>query len=153
MQLIAKESPVDVCLVIKQRLEELGLEQRNLAAAAEVTESYISQLLTGKKLPPEPSRTDVYEKMGKFLKLPGGKLAKLADHQRKEVLKRNLVDPPKPLFKEVRELILRKCAPAKEKQIRVIFEKQPFGELERLVTQKLLDIVQRVAQDQMESVD
>jgi hypothetical protein len=54
-------------------------------------------------------------------------------------LRRNLADPPKPLFKEVRELILRKCAPAKEKQIRVIFEKQPFGELERLVTQKLLD--------------
>jgi len=41
---------VDVCLAIKQRLEELGLEQRNLAAAAEVTESYISQLLTRKKL-------------------------------------------------------------------------------------------------------
>ena len=68
---------MDVRLVIKQRLEELGLEQRNLAAATEVTESYISQLLTGKKLPPEPSRTDVYEKMGKFLKLPSGKLAKL----------------------------------------------------------------------------
>ncbi len=142
---------MDVRLAIKQRLEELGLEQRNLAAAAEVTESYISQLLTGKKLPPEPSRTDVYEKMGKFLKLPGGKLAKLADHQRKEVLKRNLVDPPKPLFKEVRELILRKCAPAKEKQIRAIFEKQPFGELERLVTQKLLDVVKRVAKDELSS--
>ena len=27
---------MDVCLVIKQRLEELGLEQRDLAAAAEV---------------------------------------------------------------------------------------------------------------------
>jgi len=107
-------------------------------AVAEVTDSYISQLLTGKKLPPEPRRTDVYEKMGRFLKLPSGKLAKLADHQRKEVLKRNLVDPPKPLFKEVRELILRKCAPAKEKQIRAIFEKQPFGELERRVTQKAL---------------
>jgi len=142
---------VDVCLAIKQRLEELGLEQRDLAAASKVTESYISQLLTGKKLPPEPSRTDIYEKIGKFLKLPSGKLAKLADHQRKEVLKRNLVDPPKPLFKEVRELILRKCAPAKEKQIRVIFEKQPFGELERLVTQKLLDIVKRVAKDELES--
>jgi transcriptional regulator with XRE-family HTH domain len=38
--------------MIKQRLEELGLEQRDLAAAAEVTESYISQLLTRKKLPP-----------------------------------------------------------------------------------------------------
>src|SRR5258706_13884360 len=151
MQLIERENPMDVCLAIKQRLEELGLEQRDLAAASKVTESYISQLLTGKKLPREPSRTDIYEKIGKFLKLPSGKLAKLADHQRKEVLKRNLVDPPKPLFKEVRELILRKCAPAKEKQIRVIFEKQPFGELERLVTQKLLDVVKRVAKDELES--
>jgi transcriptional regulator with XRE-family HTH domain len=142
---------VDVCLAIKQRLEELGLEQRDLAAAAEVTESYISQLLTHKKLPPEPSRTDIYDKMGKFLKLPGGKLAKLAEHQRKEELKRNLGDPPKPLFKEVRELILRKCAPAEEKQIRAIFEKQPFGELERLVTQKLLDVVKKVAKDELAS--
>jgi transcriptional regulator with XRE-family HTH domain len=142
---------MDVSLVIKQRLEELGLEQRDLAAATEVTESYISQLLTGKKLPPEPGRTDIYDKMGKFLKLPTGKLTKLADHQRKEVLKRNLVDPPKPLFKEVRELILRKCAPDKENQIRVIFEKQPFGELERLVTQKLLDVVKRVAKDELSS--
>jgi transcriptional regulator with XRE-family HTH domain len=142
---------VDVCLVIKQRLEELGQEQRDLAAAAEVTESYISQLLTRKKLPPAPGRTDIYDKMGKFLKLPSGKLAKLAEHQRKEELKRNLGDPPTPLFKEVRELILRKCAPAKEEQIRAIFEKQPFGELERLVTQKLLDVVKRVAKDELES--
>jgi transcriptional regulator with XRE-family HTH domain len=142
---------VDVCLIIKRRLEELGLEQRDLAVAAEVTESYISQLLTRKKLPPEPGRTDIYEKMGKFLKLPSGKLSKLADHQRKEVLKRTLEDPPKPLFKEVRDLILRKCARGKERQIRVIFEKQPFGELERLVTQKLVDVVKRVAKDELES--
>jgi len=142
---------VDVCLVIKQRLEALGLEQRDLAAAAEVTESYISQLLTRKKLPPEPRRTDIYDKMEEFLKLPGGKLAKLADHERKEVLKRNLEDPPRPLFKEVRELILRKCAPHKGKQIRVIFEKQPFGELERLVTQKLLDVVKRIAKNELDS--
>jgi transcriptional regulator with XRE-family HTH domain len=142
---------VDVCLAIKQRLEKLGLEQRDLAAAAEVTESYISQLLTRKKSPPAPGRTDIYDKMGKFLKLPSGKLAKLAEHQRKEELKRNLGDPPKPLFKEVRELILRKCAPAKEKQIRVIFEQQPFGELERLVTQKLLDVIKKVAKEELSS--
>jgi transcriptional regulator with XRE-family HTH domain len=142
---------MDISLVVKQRLEELGLEQRDLATAAEVTESYISQLLTRKKLPPEPGRTDIYDKMGKFLKLPSGKLAKLADHQRKEVWKRSLDEPPKPLFREVRELILRKCAPDKENQIRVIFEKQPFGELERLVTQKLLDVVKRVAKDELSS--
>ncbi|MGB7731560.1 MAG: helix-turn-helix domain-containing protein [Candidatus Acidiferrum sp.] len=142
---------MDVCLVIKQRLEKLGLEQRDLAAAAEVTESYISQLLTRKKLPPAPGRTDIYDRMGKFLKLPSGKLAKLAEHQRKEELKKNLADPPKPLFKEVRELILRKCAQAKEKQIRLIFEKQPFGELERLVTQKLLDVIQKLAKEELNS--
>jgi transcriptional regulator with XRE-family HTH domain len=142
---------VNVSLVIKQRLEELGLEQRELAAAAKVTESYISQLLTGKKLPPEPSRTDIYEKIGRFLKLPGGKLSNLADQQRRDVLKRNLDEPPKPLLKQLRELVLRKCAPAQEKQIRAIFEKQPFGELERLVTQKLLDVVKTVAKGELES--
>ena len=142
---------MDVPLVVKQRLEELGVEQRDLAAAAEVTESYISQLLTRKKLPPAPDRTDIYGKMENFLKLPSGKLSKLADLQRKEELKRNLEDPPTPLFKEVRELVLRKCAPDKEKQIRAIFEKQPFGELERLVTQKLLDVVKRVAKEELQS--
>jgi transcriptional regulator with XRE-family HTH domain len=95
---------VDVCLVIRQRLSELGIEQRDLAAAAEVTESYISQLLTRKKLPPAPDRTDIYDKMGRFLKLPSGQLSKLADLQRKDELKRNLGDPPTPLYKEVREL-------------------------------------------------
>lgn len=37
---------MDISLVIKHRLEELGLDQRDLAGAAQVTESYISQLLT-----------------------------------------------------------------------------------------------------------
>jgi transcriptional regulator with XRE-family HTH domain len=142
---------VDVCLVIKQRLEELGLEQKDLASAAEVTESYISQLLTRKKLPPAHDRTDIYEKMAKFLKLPSDRLSKLADLQRKAELKRNLADPPAPLFKEVRELILRKCVPDREKQIRAILEKQPFGELERLVTQKLLDVVKRAAKEELNS--
>jgi len=141
---------LDVCLVIKQRLQELGLEQKDLAAATEVTESYISQLLTRKKLPPAPGRTDIYGKMAKFLKLPSDKLSKLAELQRLEELKRDLGDPPAPLFHEVRELILRKCAPDKEKQIRAIFEKQPFGELERLVTQKLSDVVKRVAKEELE---
>jgi DNA-directed RNA polymerase subunit F len=151
MQLTERRNPVDVCLAIKQRLDELGLEQKDLAAAAEVTESYISQLLTRKKSPPAPDRTDIYGKMGKFLKLPGSKLSKLADHQRKEELKRSLADPPTPLLKEARALILRKCAPDKEKEIRAIFEKQPFGELERLVIQKLLDVSKRVAKEELES--
>ena len=142
---------MDVGLVIRKRLEHLGLEQKDLAAAAEVTESYVSQLLTRKKLPPAPDRTDLYEKMGGFLKLSSGKLAKLAALQRLEELKKELEDPPGPLFQDVRKLILRKCAPAKQHEIRAIFEKQPFGELERLVTQKLLDVVKEVAREELKS--
>ena len=142
---------MDVSLVIKHRLEELGLEQRDLASAAEVTESYISQLLTRKKVPPAPNRTDIYDKIAEFLKLPNGELAKLADLQRREELRRRLSDPPTALFREVRELVLRKCKPDKRNQTRAIFEKQPFGELERLVTQKLLDVVKRVAKEELES--
>ena len=68
---------MDVPQVIRRRLKELGLEQKDLAAAAAVTESYISQLLARKKAPPAPDRTDIYDKIGKFLKLPGGKLHSL----------------------------------------------------------------------------
>jgi transcriptional regulator with XRE-family HTH domain len=77
-----------VALLIRQRLEQLELEQRDLATAAQVTESYISQLLTCKKAPLTPGRTDIYDKMGDFLKLPSGELAKLADLQRREELKK-----------------------------------------------------------------
>jgi transcriptional regulator with XRE-family HTH domain len=142
---------VDLALVIRQRLEQLGLEQRDLAIAAQVTESYISQLLTRKKAPPAADRTDIYEKMGKLLRLPNGELGKLADLQRREELKRKLAAPPPPLLKEVRELVLRKCKPDKQTQIRAIFEKQPLGELERLVTQKLLDLAKGVAKEELEN--
>jgi transcriptional regulator with XRE-family HTH domain len=141
---------VDVSLVIRQRLEEFGLEQRELARAAQVTESYISQLLTRRKAPPAPNRTDIYDKMDKFLKLPSGELARLADVQRKQELKKGLAEDP-PLFGEVRELILRKCHPDKEPHVRAIFERQPFGELERLVTKQLLDVAKGVAKEELEN--
>src|SRR5437762_6816249 len=140
---------MDVALVIRRRLEEFGLEQRDLAQAAQVTESYISQLLTGRRAPPAPDRTDIYDKMDKFLNLPSGQLARLADQQRKEHLKKELGEEPAALFREVRELVLRKCNPGTEREIRAVFEKQPFGELERLVTQKLLDVVKGLAQQEL----
>jgi hypothetical protein len=89
--------------------------------------------------------------MGQFLKLPNGELAKLANLQRQEEIKRKLADPATPLFKEVRELVVRKCKPDKQREIQAIFEKQPFGELERLVTQKLLDVVKRIAREELDS--
>ena len=142
---------MDVSLVIRRRLKALSLEQKDLAGAAQVTESYISQLLARKKSPPAPARTDIYEKIGKFLKLPVGELSKLAELQRKEELRKRVADPPRPMFGEFRELILQKCEPGKRKQVRQIFEKEPFGEIERLITQKLLDVAKKVAREELES--
>jgi transcriptional regulator with XRE-family HTH domain len=142
---------VDVALVIRRRLKELGLEQRDLAAAAQVTESYVSQLLARKKAPPSPGRTDIYERMGRFLKLSGGELARLAELQRREELKKKVADPPAPLFEAFRELTLRKCDNRKREPMRRIFEKEPFGELERLVTQRLLDVCKGVVKEELES--
>ena len=142
---------MDVSILIRQRLSKLGIDQKDLAAAAEVTESYISQLLTRKKAPPAPGRTDLYEKIGAFLGLPPGELSKLAEVQRRHELKKKVAEPPSPLFQDCRELILRKCARDSQSEVRRIFEKEPFGELERLVTQKILEVTQGIARDELRS--
>ena len=75
----------------------------------------------------------------------------LADDQRRENLKKRVTEPPRPLFKECRELVLRKCDPDRRPEIRRIFEKEPFGEFERLITQTLLDVAQGLAKDELRS--
>jgi transcriptional regulator with XRE-family HTH domain len=144
---------MDMSQLIRQKLNKLGLKQRALADAADVTESYISQLLSRKKMPPAPERTDIYEKLGSVLKLPAGKLAGLADLQREQELKENIKSPPVPLFIEVRELLLEKCKRKHRRQVRAIFEKEAFGEIERLITQKLLDVVKALARKELERED
>jgi transcriptional regulator with XRE-family HTH domain len=131
---------MDVALVIRQRLDELDLDQRDLARAANVTESYVSQLLTGKKSPPAPGRTDIYDRMERFLKLSHGELARVAEAHLKEDRKRRLGDVA-PLSPELRGLIMRKCAPDQVESVRAIIERQSFGELERLVAQTLLNVI------------
>jgi transcriptional regulator with XRE-family HTH domain len=141
--------PVDISLLIRQRLSELGSDQKALAAAAQVTESYISQLLARKKAPPAPGRTDIYEKISLFLGLPAGELARLAEAERQLELKKRVAEPPQPLFKDCRDLVLRKCRPDLRREIRRIFEKEPFGEFERLVTRKILDVTQGAARENL----
>ncbi|HUQ92955.1 MAG TPA: helix-turn-helix transcriptional regulator [Bryobacteraceae bacterium] len=144
---------MDVSLLIRQRLKDLNLDQKDLAGAAEVTESYISQLLARKKAPPSSGRTAIYEKIGEFLKLPSGELSRLADLQRREQLRKKVAALPRPLFKEARTLILRKCASGRREEAERIFEKDAFGELERLVTQKLLEVAQGVARNMSDRED
>jgi hypothetical protein len=136
-----------MCFIIRQRLQELEREQRDLAAAARVTESYISQLLSRKKAPPAIERTGLYDRMDAFLEFPKGHLAAIAQAQRLEELKRKLAENPAPLLRAVRELLLRKCKPETRIRVQEIFEQQTFGELERLVSQALLAAAKSAARD------
>lgn len=144
---------VDVALLIRQRLADLGLEQKDLARAARVTESYVSQLLSRKRAPPAPNRTDIYDKMNAALKLPPGELTRLVDRQRREQLQRQLGDETAPLFREVRALLLAKCRPESVRHVRAAFERQAFGDLERFVTQRILDVVKRAARAELANAD
>jgi hypothetical protein len=128
----------------------LGYGQKDLAKAAQVTDSYISQLLTRKKAPPDRHRTDIYEKMERFLRLEPGELGRLAENERAEEIKRRLGQAPEPLFQEFRDLVLRKCAPEKRDEVRAVFEGRPFGTLERLVTRILLEVVQGIARKELD---
>ena len=75
-------------------------------------------------------------------------MADWSDLQRKHELKTKIEAAPSPLFEEVRKVILRKCNPDKEKQIRQIFAKEPFGDIERIVTQKLVDVAKGIAKEE-----
>lgn len=144
---------MDVASLIRQRLDELDLDQKDLAVAAQVTESYISQLLARKKLPPAPARTDIYHKIGQFLRLPAGELSNLAQQQRQSELKKLVVNPPAPLLAACRALILRKCVPERKADVHRIFEKESFGEIERLITQRILHVAQALTREEMYSAE
>jgi hypothetical protein len=89
--------------------------------------------------------------MDAFLEFPKGHLSSMVQAQRHEELKRKLAEPPAPLFQEVRELIIRKCKPETRGQVREIFEKQAFGELERLVSQTLMDVAKGIAREELKN--
>ena len=140
---------MDLAKTIRHRLQDRGLDQRELALAANVTESYISQLLSGKKLPPASDRTDVYKKIARFLGMPERQLTKLAGAERQEKLKSKVLHPPRPLFRQFRSMILRKCVDARRPQVTNLFSREPFGEFERLVTQALLDVTKSAIRDEL----
>ena len=95
-----------------------GLLERNAKAAHCPTESFISQLLTRKKARLRPARTDSYDRMGDFLRIPAEKLSRLADIQRKQELKKRVAGPPRPLFQESRDFVLRKCSVERQTEVR-----------------------------------
>src|SRR2546422_3084389 len=105
---IPLKRPVKVGQLVRRRLKELKRTPRELAEALQVTERFIAELVSGRRLPPAPTRADVYAPMTKFLRLHRNDLPTCARAEREgEGPSRRRPSP------RVRELLLELCDPAR----------------------------------------
>ena len=72
-----KDSPT-VRALLRKRLKEINRSSQELAEAAQVPAEYVDDLIGGRRRPPMPGRTDIYERMTTFLKLGRNALAQCA---------------------------------------------------------------------------
>jgi hypothetical protein len=93
--------------LLRQRLKELKRTSRDLAEAVEVPTAYIDELISGRRRPPLPGRTDLYERMTSFLRLGRNDLVNRARAERAT----SAADSAGPQA-EVRKLLLELCEPA-----------------------------------------
>ena len=137
--------PVRVGQLMRRRLRELQRTPRELAEAVQVPEAYIADLLAGRRRPPAPGRTDVYERMTKFLRLHRNDLSTCARAERAGE-RRNHRRPAA----RVRELLLVLCEPAKARALERRLAKQGGVELEYLIVQRLLEVAQSFVRRQLD---
>ena len=97
---------VKVSELLKDRLKETKHTAAELAEAAEVPEVYIEQLIAGRRRPPLPSRTDVYEKMTRFLRLGRNDLVLCASAERT-----GKAEKVTELGEDVKRIMLALCDP------------------------------------------
>src|SRR6266550_1661742 len=86
------KDPVKVGQLLRRRLRELKRTPRELAEAVQVTEDYMADLVSGRRRPPAPGRSDLYAPMTKFLRLHRNDLPTCA-RERQRVLQRRFARP------------------------------------------------------------
>jgi hypothetical protein len=139
--------PIKVAQLVRRRLKELKRTPRELAEAVQVSEEYVGDLLAGRRVPPAPGRTDVYDRMTKFLRLHRNDLPTCAKVEREAIgTKRTRPDP------KVRALLLGLCEPNMAKKLDRRFTKrdQETATLDRLIAQRLLEVAQGFVRRQLD---
>ncbi len=121
---------VSVSELLRRRLKETERTPEELAEHIELPPEYVKDLLSGKRRPPLPGRTDIYEKMTRFLGLGRTDLASCATAERAETKKAN-TGPEAP----VRKALLDICNPETAKELERRAKKNP---------EELIDFMQRV---------
>jgi len=139
--------PIKVSQLVRRRLKELKRTPRELAEAVQVSEDYVADLLAGRRAPPAPGRTDLYDRMTKFLRLHRNDLPTCAKVERESMgTKQKRPDP------KVRALLLALCEPVKGKKLdrRFVKRDQETANLDRLIAQRLLEVAQGFVRRQLD---
>ena len=89
---------MNLALFTRNRLKQLRLSPRDRARASSMAESNIADLLEPNSLQTASKRIHIHDQLERVLQLPHGQLAKLADLQRREHLKKRLEHPARPLL-------------------------------------------------------
>ncbi|HXV90748.1 MAG TPA: hypothetical protein VD707_05220 [Gemmatimonadales bacterium] len=137
--------PIKVSRLVRRRLKDLQRSPQELAEAVQVPERYITDLLAGRRRPPAPGRTDVYDRMTKFLRLHRNDLPTCARAER-EGAKASGRRPNA----RVRELLLSLCGPASVPVVtRRLAASRDAGALEILIAERILEVAQGYVRHQL----
>ncbi len=129
------KKPVKVGELLRNRLDETDRSPEELAEAVQVPIEYIEDLIAGRRRPPLPGRTDLYERMTTFLRLSRNDLALCARAERSS---NTLARAPKP---KVRRLLLEMCEPETAEELEKRRAEHGNAEIAGFI-QRLLDVTQ-----------
>ncbi len=132
------KEPIEVRRLLARRLKELEQTSQALAEAAEVPSEFIDDLLSGKRPPPLPGRSDIYDRIGSFLKVAPSDLELCATFERGDP-SAGKPRTPKPA---IRKVLLGLCEPKTAKKLEARRAKHGPAELVGFI-QRVLDVVQR----------
>jgi hypothetical protein len=137
--------PVKVGQLVRRRLKELKRTPRELAEVLQVTERYIADLVAGRRQPPPPTRTEVYAKMTRFLRLHRNDLPICAQAEHERASRRRRLP-----HADVRAMLLGLCEPAKARLLSRRFADRRHAALAYLVVERLLEVARGFARRQLE---
>ncbi|HJQ65231.1 MAG TPA: helix-turn-helix transcriptional regulator [Gemmatimonadales bacterium] len=137
------KDPIPVGRLVQRRLRELKRTPRELAEAVRVTETYIADLVAGRRRAPAPG-SDVYVTMGKFLGLHRDDLPTCARAER-------AAERPggRPL-PEVRRIVLGLCDPQHARSLERRFARADGAELEWVILARLLEVARGFVSRQLD---
>src|SRR3989442_9005597 len=132
------KDPVKVGLLLRRRLRELRRTPREAAEAVQVSEDYMADLVSGRRRPPAPGRSDLYTPMTKFLRLHRNDLPTCARAERAAAVAAGRPDP------EVCRQVLELCAPERQRLLQRRVSRPGGGGLERGIARRAVLWAQRV---------